>query len=122
MAVLDIFEKEKLVERAAEMGAYLREKLEELYKYPIVGDVRGMGLLQAVELVADKKTRALLQPPGQVGGFVRDYCYRHNMILRNNEEILVVAPPLVITREIIDEMVGNIDAGIAAAVKHFGLG
>ncbi len=121
MAVLDIYEKENLVERAAEMGSYLRERLDELYKYPIVGDVRGIGLLQAVELVADKATRAFFDNKGEVGGFVRDYCYRNGMILRNNEEILVVAPPLTITPEIIDEMVGNIDAGIAAAIENFGL-
>lgn len=121
MAVLDIYEHEHLVKRTAEMGTYLREKLDELYKYPIVGDVRGIGLLQAVELVADKETRAFLQPPGKVGGFVRDYCYRHNMILRNNEEILVVAPPLTITPGIIDEMVDNIEGGIVAAIEEFGL-
>jgi len=121
MAVLDIFEHENLVQRAAQMGAYLVEKLDELHKYPIVGDVRGIGLLQAVELVADKETRAYLQPQGKVGGFVRDYCYRHGMILRNNDDILVLAPPLTISEEIIDEMVSNIDAGIAAAIEEFDL-
>jgi len=121
MAVLDIFAKENLVERAAQMGAYLTEKLNGLYKYPIVGDVRGIGLLQAVELVAAKDPRAFLDPKGEVGGFVRDYCYRNGMILRNNDDTLVLAPPLVVTRELIDEMVANIEGGIAAAIEHFGL-
>ncbi len=121
LAVLDIFEKENLVERAAEMGAYLGEKLEELYRYPIVGDVRGMGLLRAVELVADQETREPLDPEMKVGAFVRDYCYRRGMILRNNDEILVLAPALIVTREIIDEIVSNIEGGIVAAMERFEL-
>jgi len=121
MAVLDIFEKERLVEHAAEMGEYLGERLAGLYRYPMVGDVRGLGLLRAVELVADRETRAPFDPKMAVGALVRDYCYRNGMILRNNGEILVLAPPLVVTREIIDEIVGNIEGGILAAMEHFGL-
>ncbi len=122
LAVLDIFEREHLVERAAKMGAYLGERLKALWQYPIVGDIRGLGLLRAVELVADPESRAPLDPAMNVGGFVRDYCYRHGMILRNNGDILVLAPPLVVTRELIDEIVANIEGGIVAAIEHFGLG
>jgi adenosylmethionine-8-amino-7-oxononanoate aminotransferase len=56
--VLDIMERERLVERAAEMGEKLAKRLARLLDHPNVGDVRGRGLLQAVELVADKATRA----------------------------------------------------------------
>jgi len=121
LAVLDIFEKERLVERGAEMGEYLGEKLEGLYRHPIVGDIRGKGLLMAVELVADRETREPLDGELKVGAFVRDHCYRNGMILRNNGDILVLAPALVVTREIIDEIVANIEAGIVAAIEHFGL-
>ena len=121
IAVLDIFEKEGLVDRAAEMGAYLGDKLEELYKHPIVGDVRGLGLLRAIELVADKQTREPLPSQMDVGGFVRDHCYRNGMILRNNADILVLAPPLVITRELIDETVSNIERAIVDAMTRFEL-
>lgn len=121
LAVLDIFEREGLVQRAAQMGAYLRQRLEELYRHRIVGDVRGLGMLQAVELVADQQTREPLDEALNVGSFVRDYAYRNGMILRNNGDILVLAPPLVVTREIIDEIVGNIEGGIVAAIEHFGL-
>ncbi len=121
MAVLDIFEKEQLVERAARLGEYLGDKLEALYRHPIVGSVRGIGLLRAVELVADFESREPLPGDMHVGNYVRDYCYRNGMILRNNGDILVLAPPLVITEEIIDEMVGNIEGGIVAAMEHFEL-
>ncbi len=121
LAVLDIFEQEQLVERAARMGSYLAQRLHELYRYPMVGDVRGMGLLQAVELVADRETRERFDPAMDVGGFIRDHCYRNGMILRNNGDILVLAPPLVVTEDIIDEVVGNISAGIVAAMDRFEL-
>jgi putrescine aminotransferase len=103
------------------MGDYLGERLAGLYRHPIVGDVRGMGLLRAVELVADRETRRPLDPGLNVGGFVRDYCYRNGMIVRNNGDILVLAPPLTITVEQIDEIVGTIEAGIVAAMDELGL-
>jgi adenosylmethionine-8-amino-7-oxononanoate aminotransferase len=122
LAVLDIFEEEDLVEHAARMGDYLGERLEALYDLPIVGSVRGMGLLRAVELVADPDSCEAFPADLKVGNFVRDWCYRNGMILRNNGDILVLAPALVVTEEIIDEIVGNIESGIRAAVEHFDLG
>jgi len=122
MAVLDIFDKENLVERAAEMGEYLGERLDTLYQYAIVGDIRGLGLLKAVELVKDRGTREPLPKGLDVGGFVRDHCYRKGMILRNNGDILVLAPPLVVTREIIDEIVANIGGALEAAQQRIGRG
>jgi adenosylmethionine-8-amino-7-oxononanoate aminotransferase len=122
LAVLDIFEEENLVEHAARMGKYLGERLEALYDLPIVGSVRGMGLLRAVELVADPDSCEAFPADLKVGNFVRDWCYRNGMILRNNGDILVLAPALVVTEEIIDEIVDNIESGIRAAVEHFDLG
>jgi len=117
LAVLDIIEREGLVESARRMGEYLVGKLAPLLQYPIVGDVRGLGLLQAVELVSDRQTKVPLEPAGVVGGFVRDFCYQRGMILRNNGDILVLAPPLIVTEGIIDELVGNIEAAVVAALS-----
>ena len=122
MAVLDIFQRENLVEHAAEMGALLRGRLDELRALPIVGDVRGIGLLQAVELVANPETREPFPAEMGVGSYVRDWCYRNGMILRNNGDILVLAPPLVITSEIVNQVVDDMRRAIEAAMEHFGLG
>ena len=73
--------------------------------------------LQAVELVSDRQTKVPLEPAGVVGGFVRDFCYQRGMILRNNGDILVLAPPLIVTEGIIDELVGNIEAAVVAALS-----
>ncbi|MBM3477343.1 MAG: aspartate aminotransferase family protein [Armatimonadetes bacterium] len=121
LAVLDILEKENLIENAARMGEHLGERLHGLYRHPIVGDVRGKGLLRAVELVADRETRQPLGSALGVGGFVRDYCYRNGTIVRNNGDILVLAPPLTITADLIDEIVETIEAGIVAAMRELNL-
>jgi adenosylmethionine-8-amino-7-oxononanoate aminotransferase len=121
LANIAIIENEKLVERAARTGKYLHAELEKLYKYPIVGDVRGIGMLWAVELLADRKTHKKFDPKLGIGSFIRDWCWNHGMILRNNGEILVIAPALVMEQEEIDLMIALLDHAIAAAVKHFGL-
>jgi len=115
-----IIERENLVESAAEMGRYLRDKLDELHKYPIVGHVRGIGLLLALELLEDRATWKKHEPEGKIGSWVRDRCYELGMILRNNEDILVFAPSLTITRDEIDLMVGLTEQAIAEASDKFG--
>ena len=114
-------QREKLVERAGETGKYLKAELEKLYKHKIVGDVRGIGMLWAIELLADRKTKARLDADLKVGTAIRDWCWENGMILRNNGDTLVIAPALTTTMEEINMMLDQIDRGIAFAVKHFGL-
>jgi len=121
LANVEIIEREGLVQRSAELGGLLKEKLEALYKHSIVGDVRGKGTLWAVELVADRETREPLVPAGRAGAFVNKTCRENGMIMRNNGDILVMAPALVMTDEQADEMVSKLDAAIAAAIEHLDL-
>lgn len=121
LANIDIIEKEKIVERTAENGKYIKAELEKLFKYEIVADIRGMGMLWAIELRADRKTKAKLDSKLNVGTYIRDWCWNNGMILRNNGDILVIAPSLIITREEINIMLGKIEEGISVAIKHFGL-
>ena len=120
---LGIIQKEALVERAAEMGEYIKGRLEKLKeKYPIVDDVRGIGMLWAVELMVGPEKPKQIDAKLDVGGWIRQYCWDHGMILRNNGDILVIAPALIISREDVDLMLGLMDEGIAAAVAEFELG
>lgn len=122
LANLEIIEKEGLVENAAATGAYLHDKLLTLQDtYPVVGEVSGIGLLRAVELVADRETGEALDPDLHVGSWIRDWCYRNGMILRNNGDILVLAPSLIITRQEVDMVTGMMDEAIGAAVKELHL-
>jgi len=117
LANIEIIEKEGLVQQAARKGKYVGRRLRGLGKYPIVGDVRGIGLLWAVELKAKGQP---LDPALDVGGWMRDYCYGKGMILRNNGDIIVIAPALVITLEQIEEMLSLMEEAIVAAMKRFG--
>jgi adenosylmethionine-8-amino-7-oxononanoate aminotransferase len=101
------------VENARVMGEYLREKLEGLGSHRAAGSVSGMGLLRALFLKAD--------PKRNLGGFVREYCWKNGMILRNNGDILVMAPALIITREQIDEAISILSAALSAAEKELGV-
>lgn len=121
LANIAVIEKEHLVERAASMGEYLKGELNKLRKYPIVADVRGIGLLLAVELMQDPKTKKRFDPKLGVGRWIGDWCFEHGVIMRNNGEILVMAPALTITKEEVDTVLALLDQAIAAALEHFGL-
>ncbi|MHB0874759.1 MAG: aminotransferase family protein [Anaerolineae bacterium] len=121
LANIGIIEREGLVEKAAATGAYLQQRLQELYQYPIVGDVRGIGMLLAVELVADRKTRAYIDPGLGVGTWIRNRCYEMGFILRNNGDILVLAPALILTEGQADEIIAAMHQVIPEAIDRFGL-
>jgi taurine--2-oxoglutarate transaminase len=110
LANLDIIEREGLVEHAAEMGVYFQERFAALRrKHAVISDVRGIGLLWAV--VLDGKGLTL-------GNHVSEWCYRQGMILRNNGEILVIAPSLIITRDEAEWVVELMDRAITAALQE----
>lgn len=121
LANIDIIEKENLVDKAVKMGKYLREGLKKLYKHSIVGDVRGIGMLLAVELVADREKKIPLDKKLNIGKWIRNWCWRNGMILRNNGDILVIAPPLILSKDEADEMLNKIDRAIAEAIEQFNL-
>lgn len=100
-ANLKMIDKLGLVGNAAEMGSYLKGQLQDaLEAHPHVGDVRGEGLLIAVEFVEDKRSRRLYEPQGRVGAEVADALLGHGVIGRAmpQGDILGIAPPLCITR------------------------
>ncbi|MBS7538148.1 aspartate aminotransferase family protein [Ancylobacter lacus] len=110
---LAIIEERGLVERAAEMGAYMREGLARFADHPLVGEVRGMGLIAAVELVANKETKARFDPPGKVGMRFFDQAHKHGLIIRAIGDSIAFCPPMIITREQIDEMLRRFEATLA---------
>jgi 4-aminobutyrate aminotransferase len=120
-AVLDFIEEHKLSINAAEVGAYFRDKLLELQaKHPIIGDVRGMGLLQAIELVEDpaSKTPAVAQTLAVIEAA------RENGILLGkgglNGNILRFSPPLNINKSDVDEFSRLLEASLVQATALVG--
>ncbi|MCS6953022.1 MAG: aspartate aminotransferase family protein [Bryobacterales bacterium] len=113
-AVLEFIEQNRLLENAEEVGAYLREGLEELKaKHALIGDVRGMGLMQALELVRDRHTKE--PAPEETLGVMESA--RDNGILLGKGglygNVLRITPPLNISRTDVDEFLRRLDASFA---------
>jgi len=122
LANIEVIQKENLVDNAAKMGKYIKDNLDRLKKkYDIVGDIRGMGLLLAVELVKNNKTREPIDPALGVGTWMKNRFYEKGLIIRNNGEILVLAPALNVTKEQADTILSALDEVTGEAVKKFNL-
>ncbi|MEC9297493.1 MAG: aminotransferase [SAR324 cluster bacterium] len=108
LANLDILEREKLTENARDTGSYLQEQFNKSFEnHPLVGEVRGVGLLAALEFVADKSKKLRFDSNWKVGAKVSAACLEQNLIARAmpNGDILGFAPPLSITRTEVDNIV-----------------
>jgi taurine-pyruvate aminotransferase len=113
---IEIIEQEQLVQRSADVGAYLQEGLRELLSHPVVGDVRGRGLLAAVELVQDRQTKQPLTAARLAQ--VVDDCKTEGVIIgrgsgANGSTVVVLSPPLVITRAECDRVVSTLDRALS---------
>jgi putrescine---pyruvate transaminase len=104
---LEIIEREGLVERVkTDIGPYFAEALKRLESDPLVGEVRSLGLIGAVEIVAKKGTNERFTgEEGKAGPVVRDACLRNGLMVRGIRDSIVMCPPLIITRDEIDRMI-----------------
>jgi putrescine aminotransferase len=116
---LQILEEERLVERAAERGAYLQKKLQQLRSHEIVGDVRGLGLVAGIELVSDRGTKALFDASQGAARRVWLEALELGVIVRPLPgDVLAMSPPFVITEQQIDKLVMVLDKAIAHVAKE----
>jgi adenosylmethionine-8-amino-7-oxononanoate aminotransferase len=119
-AVLEYMEKHNLVERSRVNGEYLHKKLESLYEHPSVGDIRGMGLFAGIEFVQDKETKEPFDPKIRYNGRVVDQCFENGLLVYPGSgtvdgvkgDHIQVAPPLVVSKEEIDEILELLDKSI----------
>jgi putrescine aminotransferase len=102
-----ILREEKILEQVREETApYLQKRLRELADHPLVGEVRGVGMLGAIELVKNKQTRERFVDKG-VGMICRGHCFNNGLIMRAVGDTMIIAPPLVISKAEIDELVSK---------------
>jgi putrescine aminotransferase len=103
---LEIIEREKLVDRVRDdIGPYFQAKIRELQSHPLVGEVRGKGLLGAIELVKDKDKRTFFHRDIDVGTQCRNHCFANGLVMRAIRDTMVLAPPMIVKREEVDEIV-----------------
>lgn len=121
-AVLRYIDEHELVDRSMRMGEYLLGRLTELLDLDTVGDVRGLGLLCAVELVKDKRTKETFDPQQKINARVSAEAFRRGLVIYPggggadgiNGDHILLAPPFIITEAQIDEMVDILRESILA--------
>ncbi len=116
LATLDIIEREGFLEHVREITPYFQERWQELRDIPLVGDVRGVGLMACVECEIDPESENSLKLDYEIGTRIDQYCQELGLILRPFINMCIVSPPCTITREQIDEMVQILRTGIEKAM------
>ncbi|HPU15499.1 MAG TPA: aminotransferase class III-fold pyridoxal phosphate-dependent enzyme, partial [Polymorphobacter sp.] len=96
-------------------GPYLAKALQRLADHPLVGEVRSLGLLGAVEIVSKKGTNQRFGgKEGTAGPMVRDACIERGLMVRGIRDTIVMCPPLIISHDEIDRIVSIIGAALDA--------
>ncbi|HEY4927321.1 MAG TPA: aspartate aminotransferase family protein [Roseiarcus sp.] len=101
---LNIIEERDLVGNCAALAPQFQARLREFAGHPFVGEARGIGLIGALELVADKASKAAFEKPGAVGARLAELCQEEGLIIRAIGDIIAFCPPLVINSAEVDEM------------------
>jgi 4-aminobutyrate--pyruvate transaminase len=101
---LDIIEERDLAGAAARMAPAFQERIRSFASHPLVGEARGVGLVGALEFVADKATKAAFAPPGSFGAKLAELCHEEGLIIRAIGDVIAFCPPLIITPAQIDEL------------------
>jgi 4-aminobutyrate--pyruvate transaminase len=116
--VLDIYQRDNIFAKAAATGAYLQRRLAEFRDHSLVGEVRGIGLIGAVELVANRQSG---QPfaDNAVGGFCQRACEENGLIVRAmGGNSIALCPPLIITESQVDELIDKLGRALDSTLAH----
>ncbi|MEM8769295.1 MAG: aminotransferase [Pseudomonadota bacterium] len=109
---LELMEERDLFSHAARVGELMQDRLAQLAEHPLVGEARGAGLIGAVELVADKATRAPFPAEKGVGAYCMSRCEAHGLLLRALGDSVALCPPLIISDAQVDEMMSKLELAL----------
>lgn len=113
MKTLDIMEREKIVDHAAEIGVYFQKRLREAFAdHPLIGEVRGVGLIAGIELIKDKAGKVPFDLSDKIGPRMSKLLIEEGLISRGIVNTLAFSPPLVIDEGEVDEMVTRFGRGL----------
>lgn len=118
LATIKILQRDKVIDQVRESkGAYLQDKWATLLDHPIVGEVRGVGFVGALELVKDKSSRARFDDDCSAGAACRDACVENGLVMRAVGDTMIIAPPLTMSHGEIDELVDKARKALDATAK-----
>jgi 4-aminobutyrate aminotransferase / (S)-3-amino-2-methylpropionate transaminase / 5-aminovalerate transaminase len=119
LAVLDLFESENLLQRANELGVEFQRRAREWQKrWPVIGDIRGLGGMQAIELVRSRENR---EPASEETKKIAQYCYEHGLITitaGTYGNVIRVLVPLVVSDAQMDEGMNVLESALQAVCKE----
>ena len=119
---IEILENESLIENAANVGDYFKEKLGELLeRHPMIGDVRGIGLMLSIEFVADRESKAAFPEAVKLADRLNEKFKSQRLILQTFGHIVNFSPPLCITADDVDEIVSKVDRSLGEMERELGL-
>jgi len=103
IANIKLMQRENIVQTVRESTApYLQKRLRELGEHPLVGEVRGVGMLGALELVKDKQNYIRFDKDQGTGTLCRDFCFENNLVMRAVGDAMIISPPLIVKPAEID--------------------
>lgn len=119
LKVLEIYERDGIVERAAKLSPVFEKRFEALAAHPLVGDVRARGMIGAIELVADKTTKAPFDPKAGIGGYCVARAQAHGLISRAVAgDSVALCPPLIIEESEVHEMFDRLEKALDDTEAH----
>ena len=122
LANINLLRDEKIIENVkTNTGPYLQKRWRELADHPLVGEARGIGFIGALELVKNKNTRELFEPAGEVGKMCRNFCFKNSLVMRAVNDTMIIAPPLIMTKEHIDELIELANKCLDLTAKELGI-
>ncbi len=122
IATLKLLRTTKIVEETARtLAPYFQERLRTLRDHRIVGEVRGLGMLGAVELVRDKHSRERLAPDSQGAVYCRNQANSAGLMVRQTGDAMITAPPLICSHREIDDLVAMLARALDQTAEHYGV-
>ena len=107
LETLKIYEERDILGHIASISGRLQDGMRKFASHPLVGEVRGIGLIGAIELVKDKATHESFDVKDGIGAYCQDRAQEHGLITRGMGDSLAFCPPLIITAAEIDEMLSR---------------
>lgn len=119
LETIKIYQERDIVGHVKSIAPYFLERLQQLSAHPLVGEVRGMGLLAAVEIVSDKGQKTPFPPTAGIGAWIQNCAMGHGVIVRAIANCIALCPPLICERHHIDELVDGLRRALDEAQAHF---
>ena len=118
LKTIEIYERDKVFDHVNDISTYFQQRAQKLSELDYVGEVRGVGLICGIEMVANKKTKSLFDPIGSAGKIIAKKCQDNGLIVRAIGDVIALCPPLVINIAEIDELFDILEKSIKNSFEY----